>query len=71
MKLLVKGERVPGKGPCGLQSNQSYILLQHHSHQKGVERSWIHVCQFLNKGKEGWCGRHHGFSMLEVGVGDM
>ena len=28
------------------------------------------MCQFLDKGKEGWHGRHHELSMWEVGVDD-
>ena len=52
-----------------LQSNQSCILLWYQSCQEEVRRSWVHVCWFLNKGKEGWCGRHYGFSMWEVDVG--
>ena len=51
-----------------LQSDQFCTLLWHQSCQEGVGRSWVHVCQFLDKGKGGWHGRHHGFSMWEVGV---
>ena len=51
-----------------LQSDQFRTLLQHLSCQEWVGRSWVHVCQFLDKGKGGWRGRHHGFSMWEVGV---
>ena len=53
-----------------LQSDQSHTLLQYQSCWVEVGRSWVHVCQFLNKGKGGWHGRHHKFSMWEVGIGD-
>ena len=53
-----------------LQSDQFHTLLWHQSCRKKVRRSWVHACQFLDKGKGGWHGRHHGLSMWEVGVGD-
>ena len=52
-----------------LQSNQFRTLLQHQLCQEEVGRSWVHVCRFLDKGRGGWHGRHHGLSMWEVGVG--
>ena len=52
-----------------LRPDQFRTLLQHQSCQQGVRRSWVHMCWFLDKGKGGWHGRHHGFSMWEVGVG--
>ena len=53
-----------------LQSDQSHTLLQHQSCREEVRRSWLHAHQFLDKGKGGWHGRHHGLSMWEVGVGN-
>ena len=53
-----------------LQFDQSCTLLWHQLCQEEVGRSWAHACWFLNKEKGGWCGRHHGLSMWEVGIGD-